>query len=564
MLKDIQFKIPISIGLSICVLTFVGFILGLFGLLHAVYVRSFMALIVLVPLVYFRKEFFKNIKRFDVKKLFDRKNLLIFLLLISVFSAVYFVRLGAPQLYFESTADASESVFLPVHADEWTHLAQIRYAMSSGENSFVNPYFKELPPHNNFESGFHTFTASFFLLTGLDAVKYYHVLAAAFAAFAALLIYSFLSVLTKQRIAGILGMLFFLSLPSNTSLLGAWFFVPMSMSIFLIFLFLTLLYQAKRPVHFYLLGFVLVTSLFIYPFVAILLGIVSLFYAIRKRDALRRILGPLHGGVIIGLMLLGLLLVVLLTDLKTILSLIIFEKGWEYIETLYSPISFVGIPWLLLSLFGMWVMFIKKYEKDILYVLAVLSINILAFYLFEKSILFVYRINFYYFLLLMGIFGAIGSAYIWDRAGNIFKKRYITIAAQGIGAVLLLVILFSGYYQIGNERHKLRRFVDAEEFYALEAIGQRYTGEIIMADILISQAIYPVTGNYVVGMLSSNLGGGNVNAITNFFSDETSCERKQRILERNGVTLVLSKEEIVCDYLVQDGEYGNLYLYKTS
>lgn len=558
-LKNIRFKVPVSIGLSICILTLVGFILGLFGFLKAGYLWGVLLVLISIPLIYYRKTFLDEIKKFNVRRVFNKKNLLLLLILIVVFFAIYFVRFGPSQLYLEQTIHSSKSFFIPIHADEWTHLAQVKYSMNSGENTFVNPYMKSLPPHNNFEVGFHTFTASFFLLTGLDAVKNYHVFAAVFAMIAALLIYSFLFLLTKQRIVGIFGMLFFLSLPSNTNLLGTWFYVPMSMSIFLIFLFLTLLYQSKRHFDFYILGFILIASLLIYPFAAILLGIIGLFYVLQDRDMLKLRIKPIHRILIAALVILALITIILLTDFKTILSLLIFKKGWRFIENIYSPFSLVGIFWLLLSLFGIFIMFIKKYEKSIVYALAILSLNILAFYIFEKSLLFMYRINFYYFLLLMGIFGAVGSGYIFKQTSRIFRKGQIKIIVQGVIIILLLLILFSNYYKIEDDGSRLHRFIDLEEFYMLEEIGQRYTGETIMADILISQAIYPITDNHVVSILSSNLGGGDSRGVYYFFYRAT-CEEKEMLFEWYNLELVIAKEQINCDFLTEEKKNG-FYLY---
>ncbi len=462
-LKNIKFKIPLSIGLSICVLILVGFILGLFGLLKAGYLWGTMLILIIVPLIYFRNNFIDEIKSINFRIIFNIKNILIFLLLLIVFFGVYFARFGPSSLYLEQTESPSKSFFIPFHADEWTHLAQIKYSITSGENSFVNPYISYLPKHNNFEVGFHTFTAVFFLLTGLDAVMNYHWLAALFAAISAFLVYSFLFLFTKQRMAGIFGMLFFLSLPSNTSLLGSWFYVPMSMSLFLIFLFLTLLYQKKDAINFYLLGFILIISLLTYPFVTILLGIIGLFYLIQNRNLLRSRIKPIHLITITVLIFLTLITIILLTDFKAILSLLVFEKGWRSIESIYSPISLVGIYWLFFSLVGVVVLFIKKYEKSVLYALVILSLNIIVFYIFEKSLLLMYRINFYYFLVLMGIFGAVGAAYIFDQARKIFKhKQFLRLSLQGLILLILVSALFSRYYRIDNVSHRLHRIINID------------------------------------------------------------------------------------------------------
>jgi len=542
--RNLKFKIPISIGLSVCIITFIGFVLGLFGLLKSGYLWFFLLMLILIPFVYYRKLFLNELKKINFKKVFNKKNLLILFLLIFVFLAVYFVRFGPSEIYLNSSPHSAQEFFIPIHSDEWTHLSQIKYSMGSGENVFVNPYFVSLPKNNNFEVGFHTFTASFFLLTGLDPVEHYYLLAAIFASIAALLIYCFLFLLTKQRIAGIFGMLFFLSLPSNSSLLGSWFYVPSSMSIFLIFLFLIILYQAKKTKDYYLLAFILVLSLLIYPFVAILLGIISIFYWIKERDRLKLRFNLKHRGilgVIIGLVL---IFIILLTDFKAILSLLFFEKGWRYLEGIYSPFALMGWGWLFFSFVGIFAIFVKEYKKEIVYLLGILSTNILIFYLFDKSFLFMYRINFYYFLLFMGIFGAIGVSYLVGILGKKVKKENLKFFAQILLILGILLILFSGYYSIENSNHRIYRIMDFGEYQTLEKIGQNYSGEVILSNILISQYVYPITDNFIVAILSSNLGGGDTKRVHEFFSEETSCERKIAIYHETGSNIIISKEPI--------------------
>lgn len=543
LLKNFRFKIPISIGLSICVLTFLGFILGLFGLLKSGYLWFFLLILILIPLIYYKKLFLNKIKNINFRKIFNKKNLFILFLLILGFLAVYFVRFGPSQAYSNFSPNSFSDSFIPIHSDEWTHLSQVKYTINSGENVFINPYLKSLPRENNFEVGFHTFTAAFFSLVGLDLVKNYSLLAALFSVITSLLIYSFVFLWTKQRIIGIFSMLFFLSLPSNSSLLGSWFYVPMSMSLFIVFLFLVLLFQAKKEKDFYVLGFILVVSLLIYPFVTILLGIFSLFYWFKERDILKLRFNLKHRGVLALFVGLILILIILLTDFRTILSLFVFEKGWRSMEDIYSPLSLMGIGWLLLSFIGIFVSFTKKYNPIILYTLVILSLNILIFYIFDKSFLFMYRINFYYFLLFFSLFGAIGSSYLIKNGEKLIRKENLKIIFRIFSIIILLGILFLGYYHV--EEAKIYRVIDSEEFFTLKKLGQGYSGEVILADTLISQYIYPITDNYVVGLLASTIWTGDTERIHEFFSESTSCRRKVEIYHETESDLIISKKPII-------------------
>ena len=94
-------------------------------------------------------------------------------------------------------------------------------------------------------------------------------------------------------------------------------------------------------------------------------------------------------------------------------------------------------------------------------------------------------------------------------------------------------------------------------------IGENY-GEknVVMADALTSFAIYPLTGNYVVGLLESNVGSGNRKDQQEFFDSE--CERKQEILKKNNVTFVISTKGKKCNFLKQIYQKGDVVLYQRT
>ena len=125
----------------------------------------------------------------------------------------------------------------PIHADEWTHLAQGIYIMESKTLGFANPYSPSFDFHRDFESGFHIFLAFFFGITGLDPVLNYQYLPALFFALNSVLLFMLVRKFTGNYFIALLSIPFYLAIPSNTNFLGNWFAIPLTFSIFLIYLF---------------------------------------------------------------------------------------------------------------------------------------------------------------------------------------------------------------------------------------------------------------------------------------------------------------------------------------
>lgn len=142
----------------------------------------------------------------------------------------------------------------PIHADEWTHLSQIIYIIDSRTFGFRNPYSPDLIFHKDFEFGFHFLLALLFKLTSLDPVLWYQFLPAIFFIINASLLFFFMRQLTNNYYIALFSILFFLAIPSNTNFLGNWFAVPLTFSVFSIYLFFICLdkfiKQRKRNILF--------------------------------------------------------------------------------------------------------------------------------------------------------------------------------------------------------------------------------------------------------------------------------------------------------------------------
>lgn len=174
------------------------------------------------------------------------KTVKIFLALLLILISGFFIY-GVHYSYSGIIQDPhSNPVFLnvtnlnypfPVHADEWTHLGQIIYIINSKTLGFVNPYSPSLTNNNELEVGFNLFLALFFIITTLNPVLSYQFLPAIFFMINATLLFFFVKKLTKNYYIALFSILFFLAIPSNINFLGNWFAVPLTFSIFSIYLF---------------------------------------------------------------------------------------------------------------------------------------------------------------------------------------------------------------------------------------------------------------------------------------------------------------------------------------
>src|SRR3989344_95965 len=178
--------------------------------------------------------------------------------------------------FFSTYSETHLEYPFPYHHDEWQHLGISMQAMEEGYNKVYNPFLGAPGWHADLESGFHLFLANIFLMTGLNPVLSYQYLAAIFAVITGFVIFLCVYRLTGKFYAGILALIVFISLKSNVNILGKSYFVPMTMAMPFIFLFiLFFLTSLKEKSHKkFLFSFVLLFLIFlIHPPSAIILGI---------------------------------------------------------------------------------------------------------------------------------------------------------------------------------------------------------------------------------------------------------------------------------------------------
>ena len=92
------------------------------------------------------------------------------------------------------------------------------------------------------------------------------------------------------------------------------------------------------------------------------------------------------------------------------------------------------------------------------------------------------------------------------------------------------------------------KILDNTKYNALNYISENY-GEknVIIADDFVSFAVFPITRNYVVSILDSNLASGNRQKQVEFFKGD--CNKKKEISKELNISLILTEKQIICDYV---------------
>src|SRR3989344_1739004 len=179
---------------------------------------------------------------------------------------------------------------------------------------------------------------------------------------------------------------------------------------------------------------------------------------------------------------------------------------------------------------------IIKEKKIILFWFIFSLIQIYLYYIFKFNILVPFARLFAFYLIGLSILAGIGVVYIYKIINNYPNKSkkirdigYIKI----ITIIIILILILVNYY-----------------FIIKNPLNPKY---------IITHAIYPATGQHVLGMINANLGGGFQKEVNQFLN--AVCKEKNNMLkngyfpalEANNLsdtkTLILSKSEFNCSFL---------------
>jgi len=456
----------------------------------------------------------------------------------------------------------------PLHGDEYVHLAHARDIVESGSIRFINPYFENTPFLLRLESGFHIFLAIFIFLFKNNTVLIFNILKNLVFVLNTFLIFLLSYYLSKNYKIGIFSAVFFMLLKSSPDILGNLFLLPINLglALFLTTMIFFLKYKEKpSPKIMSIFIFFFILLILIYPPAAVLAFIIifinQLFRIKSKNDLKNPLTITIVSFAIIGLIISLAVKSILKLSLSNLINeFFIFHENWTPVAFTSSPFSFFGVIASVLALIGLALIIFRKQEnnKIILLWFSVGLINLYLFYLLKVSFFIPSTRLIFFFIVIMCILAGYGLNYSIKLAKFVKNKkvRFILIIIFIITIFTLQIISLYQY------RENIKGIIlDENKYNVIKFIGENYGKKnVIMADVLTSFAIYPLTGNYVVGLLESNVGSGNRKDQKEFFDSE--CEKKQEIVERNNVTLVISIKEIKCNFLNPVYQKENVILYQ--
>lgn len=582
--RDFLEKIILSIGLSILCNVVFGYILGSFKGLTALNLYLLNIILIVVLLVLYRAKF----KYFNKLLNFKKSNATIFVVIaliiisIFIFQLIYRVHSDYDWTYQTLHGQYLDNQNLeydyPMHGDEWTHLAQAVYIMDAKSLGFRNPYVTPITYHRDLESGFHIFTAEHFLLTGLDPSTNYKYLPALFAIISALFIFLFMRKITNDYIA-LLSMLFFSTLKSNINFLGVWFFIPFTMSFFLLFLYLYFLVDfksLKNKKELYLLIITFVLSIAIYPFIAALIILITiLYYGTKLKKKKQYFFWPI-------IVVIAILLFVFSKNIP-FLKEFVFLSTWT-LGTMgtvtYYLIPLIGIINVVLAIVGVYYVFAKKINKLLIIIPILFIINLVIHQFFDLTVLIAYQRSVYYFMLSVVPLSAIGLYYLLvlvkDLLSQVKQFKKISLVIVIIIALVLIAFSFNNYYDIAEQKKISNTkalnlvpliFLDEDELDAIEFIQENYEPGIgVMANSLMSFGIYPLSKNHVLSIQNANLGTRPYRAKRQYdFLTTNICAYKLTVLREFNISLVVSKHNLDCEKsMIHSTEYTNFQTFSSN
>ncbi len=500
---------------------------------------------------------------------------LFFLLIISAFLLVAFVHISYPEEFYYAVPEGirvgsgMDFYPYPLHGDEWNHVAQAVYVMETGIFPSTNPYIKDYGSKVNLQSGFHFFLAQFFTLTGLDPVRHFWFLPALLAVISVLSLFALVLYLSRDFFSAFFSSLFFLGMANNTNIMGVWFLVPLSFSFFLVFLSL-LAFQKKEKSFYLLLGLFFLTSLFTYPFAAILSFItITTLFIVENREKLLKSYKQVSYIAVMGAVGLAIALILFRGNISSLLHSLYFPYGWVTgFEHLYPLTSITGILPLIFSaaaiLFMLAVKKLFENTKAFIVLAFLTGILVLSYTYLNFTIIIPYQRALIYLAISLAALGGIGLSYTITSLSHLVKKhfssaQYFLQIIIITGIILTFFFSYNDYYEVEDERFKPLIFISEADYEALTWLEERHgTGNVVLANEITSFGVYPVSKNHVVGMPLSNLEGGDINAAREFF--RADCATKEEIARSREIDFAYSHFPLDCEFL-QETRAGETYIY---
>ncbi len=458
----------------------------------------------------------------------------------------------------------------PIHGDEYIHLAQAQDIILKGKIQQVNPYFNYKIIEFKPERGFHIFLELFIFIFRDNFLFYFNFLKNVVFLINTFLIFYLAYKLSNKFYIGIFSSLFYVLLKSSLDIQGNLFLLPLSLGVsFLLgFLILFIFYLEKGEMKYlYSSLFVLFLSIFVYPLTFLLIFYTLIIYLLFNYKNEKIIAGFYS---LIAVLILSVVIyfafysdnyIFLIGLFYSIEHFITFSDTWTPIQRNVSPIFYFGIVGFALSLIGfITILYKRQRSNEILIIWFIFSLfEFLLFYYFNFTLFIPFARLFYFYLILLCIFAGYGLYFALAVISKLSIKKNIKISVIVILILLVFGIQFYNFYQ--NAKQFSPNVILNDEIYdALTFIHESYGEQnVVIADGLMSVAVFPITNNYVLSLFSSNLNAGKREEQIKFFAGD--CVKQVRIVKDNDVKLILTQRNLECDFLKPVYNKG-IYVYE--
>ena len=433
--------------------------------------------------------------------------------------------------FFKTFYSIHSDYRFPYHQDEWQHLGISIQAMEEGYNKEFNPFLGVEGWHADLESGFHLFLSNLFILTGANPILNYQYLAAIFSVITGFIVFLCTYRLTDKFYAGILSLIIFISLKSNINILGKDYFVPLTMALPFIFLFILYFLTSLKEKNYKKIIFsitILAVLLLIHPPSSVILIFPVFIELLFNLDFIKQGYKKLKLGVLLIPILVGIFFLLLWkgewqATLGYLSDLLVFEQGWGKEEVTYFLPSLYGWVVTLFAIYGFTIA--NKMKLKFFLIFAFFSLGMTAFFnVFGFSVLVPYSRVIHYAMLALIPLSAFGILSVLYLVNKQFERNEVV---HLLVSFILLAIVLNSQYKLDLEYKKYGQSpIDENDYRALIWLKQNFGSDnTLITPYLMTSAVYPISGNKVISLIPSQMGGGLIEKNLDFY--KAGCNEKK-------------------------------------
>jgi hypothetical protein len=415
----------------------------------------------------------------------DSKHILLGRVLFAFFAVI------AISILFYSQFSSHYEVGIPLHVDSWITISVADFFSDNQKIMDIEP-FSGLD--YNYPPGSYVFLSVMSEVTGVSLPRLSELLPGFFMVVLGCMLYLIFRHFYEKPIYSLLPIFFTLMVMSNITILGPYYLVPIS---FGLIIYLAVLYfSLKENLTMQLISFIM---LIMFHRSTALLGALTLFISFTLNFVENKSFLPYAKKLFIigAISIAGFFAYVASSPgpfLSELLQKIVLFSNTHLIQGIQKPfinyVSSLGMPVFIIIGIGMFAFIDKPKWKLVLVTFFLLVVSLFSFWNWGISILIPYRRLVIYLFLFSPLFFSAGLILIYEYIHKLASEinspliRYIIPALY----IISLVIFVPMFYEMNQNSHVSRHWVDQDEMILFKQFGENYTGEFLVGGHLESFA----------------------------------------------------------------------------